>query len=258
MKKNPTVSIIVTTFNRREMLTETVNSILCQTYDDFELIIVDNLSIDGTGDYVRSLNDPRVRYLINPNYGVIAVNRNYGIKNSIGEYIAFCDDDDLWIPNKLEIQLELINSKPNLMLCYGQAASFLDDQLVRNKMNRQRIYFSHFYDLLQGNYIANSTVLLRRSVFNQIGILNESPNLREDYEMWLRVSHSYEIIGSNQALIKYRLHNNNNAGGKCAETKRAIRTLTSLVGPLKIPCYLYFPNLCIHYLKYLIYAFKGL
>jgi glycosyltransferase involved in cell wall biosynthesis len=257
-KHRPIVSVVVTTFNRVEMLSQTVDSILSQSFKDLELIIVDNLSTDGTSDYIKSLDDSRIRYLKNPNYGVIAVNRNYGVLQAKGKYIAFCDDDDLWMTDKLSKQIELLNKNPDVVLTYSHAESFLGDNIVSRKMNRRTVNQNHFFQLLRGNFIPNSSVLIKRDIFNALGGLNESINLREDYEMWLRVANNYLILGTDQVLIKYRLHRNNNAGSKVAETKRAIRTLRNLKESLHIPLHLYFPSLFIHYLKYIIYLTKTL
>ena len=255
--KKPLVSVIVTTFNRCEMLAETIQSILDQTFLDFELIVVDNMSEDGTREYINSIQDGRVRYFRNQNFGVVAKNRNYGIREAKGTYIAFCDDDDLWLPNKLEVQVTLLKKNPNKVMCYSQAESFLDNQTVKKLMIRRSVKKSHFNNLLQGNFIPNSSVLIKRDVFDRLGYLNESSELREDYEMWLRVTKSFSIHGTDQALIKYRLHSSNSAGSKVAETMRAIRTLRSLAHPLSIPFYLYFPNLLIHYFKYAFYKINA-
>lgn len=254
----PLVSVIVTTFNRASLLSQTLASILAQTFGDFELIVVDNMSTDETSNYVNGLDDERVRYFKNPNYGVIAVNRNYGVMQAKGEYVAFCDDDDLWMVDKLSKQIELLNENSNVVLTYSHAESFLGEKIISKRMNRRTVHQNHFFQLLRGNFIPNSSVLIRRDVFNALGGLNESTSIREDYDMWLRIANSYSILGIDQVLIKYRLHNNNNAGNKVAETKRAIRTLRSLVRPLHIPFYIYFPNLFIHYLKYIIYVSKNL
>ena len=252
----PNVSVVVTTYNRCQMLSETIASILNQTFQDFELIIVDNMSDDGTEQFIKSIDDCRVRYFKNPNYGIIASNRNYGISKSSGFYIAFCDDDDLWKKNKLELQLNYLNKNPNVAMCYSQAESFLDDKVVSAFTSRRVISGSHFHHLLSGNFIPNSSVVIKKQIFKDIGLLNESPHLREDYEMWLRVSKNYLIHGLTSSLIRYRLHKNNNAGSKFAETKRAIITLKSLVKHLDIPLYLYLPNLLIHYLKLSLYFFR--
>ena len=255
--KKPLVSVIVTTFNRCEMLAETIQSILQQTLSDFELIVVDNMSEDGTLEYISSIQDGRIRYFRNQNYGVIAKNRNYGIREAKGTYIAFCDDDDLWLPNKLEVQVTLLKNNPNKVMCYSQAESFLDNQTIKKLMIRRSVKKSHFINLLQGNFIPNSSVLIKRDVFDQLGYLNESSELREDYEMWLRVTKIFSILGTDQVLIKYRLHGSNNTGSKVAETMRAISTLRSVVHSLRIPVYLYFPNLLIQYFKYAFYKINA-
>lgn len=253
---NPLVSVIVTTFNRKNMLAQTLDSICKQTWRDIEVIVVDNMSQDGTESMVAELSDDRIRYFRNPNYGVIAVNRNFAMRHARGQYIAFCDDDDLWMPAKLSLQLDFLERHPNAVLCYTQATSFMDDEILKEKMISRRVTHAHFFNLLRGNFIPNSSVLVKKKVFDQLGMLNESSDLREDYEMWLRVARHYEIAGLDEPLIKYRVHLNNNAGSKVTETLRAIRTLRSIIRTLKVPRYLYIPNLGVHYLKYLFYHLK--
>jgi glycosyltransferase involved in cell wall biosynthesis len=215
------------------------------------------MSEDGTRKYIAGIQDERIRYFRNQNYGVIAKNRNYGIREAKGAYIAFCDDDDLWMPNKLGIQVTLLKNNPSQVMCYSKAESFFDNQTVKKLMIRKSVNKSHFIHLLQGHFIPNSSVLIKRDVFDQLGFLNESSELREDYEMWLRVAKNFSIVGTDQVLIKYRLHNSNNAGTKVAETMRAIKTLRSLVHSLRIPAYLYFPNLLIQYFKYAFYKINA-
>src|SRR3990172_12856550 len=99
------VSVIILTWNRAALLKEAVDSVLRQTYEHFELTIVDNESTDNTSEYVRGLGDNRVKYLSHPNQGILSVNRNFGIRRARGDYIAFCDDDDLWLPDKLKTQM---------------------------------------------------------------------------------------------------------------------------------------------------------
>ena len=104
-QEKPLVSVIVTTFNRKELLAKTIHSILSQTYKNFELVVIDNLSNYDFFSHIKSFGDDRIVAFQNQNSGIIAVNRNFGIKKAKGEYIAFCDDDDLWHPNKIEEQL---------------------------------------------------------------------------------------------------------------------------------------------------------
>lgn len=252
----PCVSIIVTTFNRRELLAETINSILLQTFADFELIVVDNMSEDGTKEYICGISDCRIKYFRNPNDGVIAVNRNFGIQRARGVYIAFCDDDDLWLPTKLDQQVFLLTKNTDVALCYTQAESFLDGKTVAPRMNRRYVYRNHFSALLRGNYFPNSSVIVRCFIFKELGLLTENPSLREDYEMWLRIAKYYTLMGIEASLIRYRMHSSNIAGNRAQETLRAIRTVRSVCNLLNLPFYLVWPNVVLQYLKYIFYRFQ--
>lgn len=251
--KTPSVSVIVTTYNRLNLLPETLSSILSQTFDDFELIIVDNMSTDGTSEYVASLTDPRIRYFRNPNHGVIAVNRNYGILQAVGQFIAFCDDDDLWMLDKLSKQVALLENTPKLALCYTNAESFVGKEMLSAKMIRRVVHHAHFWQLLRGNYIPNSSVLIRSNVFQEVGPLSESPLLREDYEMCLRIAYKHQIAGIDEPLIRYRVHIGNVAGNRVSETLRAIRTVKSVISLLSIPWYIAIPNVAFQHMKCFFY-----
>lgn len=251
--KPPCVSVIVTTYKRAKLLAETLDSILMQTYADFELIVVDNLSEDGTVEYVSSIADPRVRYFRNANHGIIAVNRNYGIRQAKGRYIAFCDDDDLWLEDKLAQQVDLLEQHANVALCYTQAKSFLGDHVLAARMNRREVRTNHFFQLLRGNFFPNSSVLIRRDVFEEMGLLTEDPTLREDYEMWLRIARRHRLMGIEASLIRYRVHMSNVAGNRAMETLRAIRTVRSVVKKLAVPHYVVWPNISFQFLKYVYY-----
>lgn len=255
--EKPSVSVIVTTYNRLNLLPETLFSILSQTFNDFELIIVDNMSMDGTSEYVASLTDPRIRYFRNPNHGIIAVNRNYGIRQAIGRYIAFCDDDDLWMLDKLSKQVALLETTPKLALCYTNAESFVGKKILSARMISRVVHQHHFWQLLRGNFIPNSSVLIRSNVFQKVGLLSESPDLREDYEMCLRIAHKHEIAGIDEPLIRYRVHVGNVAGNRVSETLRAIRTVKSVIRLLCIPWYIAIPNVAFQYLKCFFYKFTS-
>lgn len=254
---NPCVSVVVTTFNRARLLPETLDSILSQTYADFELVIVDNMSEDGTREYITDLADSRIRYFRHPNNGVIAHNRNFGIRQARGEYIAFCDDDDLWLPSKLDRQVSLMRQHLDVALCYTHAESFIDERVVSARMNRRSVYRNHFYQLLRGNFFPNSSVLIRSKVFQELGLLTEDPLLREDYEMWLRIARRYRLMGIDDSLIRYRIHPSNMAGNRADETLRAIRTVRSVINMLNIARYMVWPNIGFQFLKYIYYRTAG-
>jgi glycosyltransferase involved in cell wall biosynthesis len=253
----PCVSVIVTTFNRSKLLLETLESILSQTFNGFELIVVDNMSVDDTEELVMGIQDSRIRYFKNPNNGIIAVNRNYGIEQAKGRYVAFCDDDDLWFPDKLYQQVSFLEQNIHVMLCYTHAESFDNQKIIARRMNRRNVRRNHFLELLRGNYIPNSSVMIRRNVFQVLGLLTENSLLREDYEMWLRVAKHYNIFGIEASLIRYRIHSNNIAGNRANETLRAIRTVKSVSTMLGIPRSLVWPNIGFQYLKYIIYRLVG-
>ena len=117
MNESPLVSVIVVTYNRKELLKETIYSILNQTFEEFELIVVDNFSDYNFFLHIESFNDDRIKPFQNQNNGIIAVNRNFGINNSKGKYIAFCDDDDLWLPEKLNKQITVLEDSGCGMVC---------------------------------------------------------------------------------------------------------------------------------------------
>ena len=251
------VSVVVTTFNRVGLLRQTIQSILSQTFRDIELIVIDNESEDGTLEYLRNLDPGRVRSFQNRNYGVIAANRNLGISLSRGKYVAFCDDDDLWLPDKLDKQLAILEQYPGVALCYSNAELFRDGEILRRKMVRWRVRSHFFHRLLMGNFIPNSSAVVRRSVFDELGLLTTNPKLREDYEMWLRIARKYELAYIDEPLIKYRVHGLNIAGNRASETLRAMRTVRSVWARLDLPAAMVLPSIAFQYLKYLAYLTIG-
>ena len=195
------VSVIVTTYNRKEYLTETINSILNQTFSDFELIVVDNFSEYDFFELIASFNDKRIRGFQNANNGVIATNRNIGIKHARYEYLAFCDDDDLWISNKLETQLQfLINQKFDLV--YSNTNLVYETGQIK-QTNYKNI--NNISKLLKHNQITLSSVVLRN---NRKVLFNEQNSFvaLEDYELWIRlILEGYRFKFVESPLVNYRV-----------------------------------------------------
>jgi teichuronic acid biosynthesis glycosyltransferase TuaG len=203
------VSIIVATHNRASTLKDTVKSILLQTYENFELIIIDDNSVDHTYDIVSSFSDHRIKYfLLKESSGGPALPRNLGIKNSIGSYIAFCDDDDIWKRNKLEIQIKYLQ-KNNLDLVSTNIDCFTNDvtNIIFSSKNRK---IFNIYDLILTNQINTSTVLLKK---NKDLEFNESKHFLsngEDYLLWLKLyKKKYKFGFLNESLVFYRVWNGN-------------------------------------------------
>ena len=195
------VSVIVTTFNRKLFLRETLNSNLNQTFKDFELIIVDNYSDYNFIAHINSFNDKRIRAVQNKNNGIIAVNRNYGIKKATGKYIAFCDDDDIWFPEKLEKQI-------NCLTDYNSDLVYSNIKLIFNNRDTTVTNYSKtetLNKLLLKNQITLSSVMVKNCKKIQF---NEEKDLVavEDYELWIRL----KLLGLNfsfinEPLVGYRV-----------------------------------------------------
>lgn len=207
---NPLVSVIVTTFNRKDYLKETVDSILNQTYKNFELIVVDNFSDYDFFSHIKSFNDSRISAYQNKNNGIIAVNRNFGIKKSEGEYIAFCDDDDLWLPQKLEKQINKLNKTEDGMV-YTMQKHFGETSIFSNYYGIGPLPFKQNTStdaLLRVNCIPNSTVMVKKSLLDQIGYFDERRSFIgiEDNDFWIRVSKVATIGYIPKVFVLHRNH----------------------------------------------------
>ncbi|MDA9978134.1 glycosyltransferase, partial [Flavobacteriaceae bacterium] len=176
---NTNISVIVTTYNRQKLLRKTIYSILNQSYNDFELIIVDNYSNYNIIEFIKSFEDNRIRLFQNNNNGIISVNRNYGVYKSKSDYIAFCDDDDVWYKDKLQTQMSVFNNNPDILLNStlalktGYKSSFF-------QANFGILYRKYSLDkdcLVKLNPIIFSTVVLKKSVFLKLNGFSESKDL---------------------------------------------------------------------------------
>jgi len=202
----PKISAIVTTFNRKEFLTETVNAILNQTYADFELIIVDNYSNYHFFGLIESFNDKRIKAYQNQNNGVIAINRNVGIQHATGEYLAFCDDDDIWLPKKLNEQINFVennNLKDEKIVLYSNSIEFKEDG-SNSVTKKKKIITSK--DLIKSNEVSFSSSFFSNNLNNLK--FNELPEFFavEDYIFWMQLNLSgFTFHLQEEALIRYRV-----------------------------------------------------
>ncbi len=199
------VSVIVPTYNRANMVTKTIDSILNQSFSDFELIIVDNESDDNTETVIKSYTDERIRYYKHQNNGVVAVNRNYGIRLSQGEYIAFCDDDDLWLPEKLAKQIQEFEKDKVIGLVCTNAIVYDENGEHGKRIRGATAKDFTFNSLLWGNRIICSSVCVKKEVLDDIGLMDENPAIfsGEDYELWLRIASKYSIRYIDIPLIQF-------------------------------------------------------
>jgi glycosyltransferase involved in cell wall biosynthesis len=209
-QSNPTVSVLIAAYNAMEYLPETVESVLNQTYTDFELIIVDDGSTDCIADWVKQIEDRRLRFVSQPNKGLAAA-RNEGLKHARGELIAFLDADDLWRPAKLAMQVERMVANPKVGVVYNWVAIIDEHGALQGKVRKSNAEGNVWGQLTTGNIVeCGSVALVRRECFAKVGSFDEDLpcSCSEDWDMWLRIATSYEFAVIKEVLTLYRCHSN--------------------------------------------------
>lgn len=204
------VSVIIPTYNRADLLPMTVESVFAQTYKNYEIIIVDDGSTDNTKEIVEPyLSKSNIRYFYQENRKQASA-RNNGIRNSEGEYIAFLDSDDLWHPEKLDLQVKVLEEHPEVGLVYSNQSLLQEDSSKDEVRYPPGVLKSGniFKDLLiRKFYCSTSGLLVRKSVLDDVGFFDESlRNALEDWELSLRISKKYKAFCVDKPLFKRRLH----------------------------------------------------
>jgi glycosyltransferase involved in cell wall biosynthesis len=205
----PTVSVVIAAYNAARWIAETLDSVLAQTFRDFEVIVVDDGSTDQTSEVVAGYRD-RIRYLRKENGGEPSA-RNVGIRATRGSYIAFVDADDLWLPEKLQLQMELLSRRPDLAWVYSDAIAFdgeTGQELYKISEGAKLCAGDILRPLLLCSFIASPTPVIRRDVFEAVGYFDESPDLQigEDWNMWLRIAAKHQVGLVTRPLARHRLH----------------------------------------------------
>jgi glycosyltransferase involved in cell wall biosynthesis len=207
MRNNPLVSVIIPCFNYGQFVGEAIQSVLNQTYPDLEVIVVDDGSTDTTRDVVYSFRDPRIRYVYQENAGE-NVARNTGIQQARGEFIAFLDADDLWLPQKLEKQLRLFEEDPEVGLAYCLFSYF--DSESGNVVGFHKEYKCFRGNVLEKlyekNFIGSPTPVIKRDVFEKTGLFETDDQSVDDWTLWTKIAFHYKIDYVPEVLAKYRIH----------------------------------------------------
>lgn len=200
------ISVIITTYNRLNFIKYAIESVLTQTFNNYELIIVDDGSTDDTKNYILKKYSDKIKYIYQTNGGISKA-RNTGIKNSTGEYIAFLDVDDRWKKNKLEIQYNHIKNNNETALNYTDEIWIRNNEHLNQKKTHQK-YSGYIFDkCLKLCIISPSSALIRRKVFNEIGLFDENMEVCEDYDLWLRITLNYKVeFIPEKLIIKYGGH----------------------------------------------------
>lgn len=203
----PTVSVVMTCYNYGKYVGQSIESVLMQTYKDFELIIINDGSTDNSDSIIKCYTkDRRIHYIMQDNAGQARA-KNAGIKLSCGKYIAFLDADDLWEKEKIEMQLPLF-MRNETGVVYSNAI-WIDDESREIGRGWGSGYFrprsqkvSNY--LLYDNFIYFSSAIVRKECFDKVGIFDESLTMGIDWDLWLRMSVHYEFDYVDKHLIKYR------------------------------------------------------
>ena len=221
----PKVSVVIPACNCEKFIAETLDSVLSQTFKDYEIIIIDS-SNDNTKSILDRYYKDRIRYYFQERKCVASA-RKLGAKLSQGKYIAFLDADDIWFPDKLISQLKVMDSNSESALLSTDGQSFnqngiilesmvrrpadIYDSALRNKMlelkfNDSSYLKGDFYkDLLKGNFVFTSSALIRKKCVETVGYFNENLFISDDYDYWLRIAREYPIIYFNKVTAKYRI-----------------------------------------------------
>jgi len=251
----PEVSIVIPTYNRANFLEKAVQSVLNQTFKDFELIIVDDGSVDNTKEVIKQYveKDPRVKYFYQKNSGGTSVPRNVGIENSKGSYLAFLDSDDQWLPEKLEKQVLFFKNTKDKQLGFLDCGALVINASDESIIAKYKLPYSYrgniFEKILKNNFILTpSGIFIKRIVLETIGKFDEDFKMLTDWDLYLRISKNYNFDFINESLFKYYVHKENIT--KTLDRKEIIKDVINLFEKHKNDYSQYFPNLYIENLRY--------
>ncbi len=228
------VSVIIPAYDSEKFISETIMSVLNQTYKDYELIIVDDGSTDNTAAIVKryvSLHN-NIRYIYQPHHGQSEA-KNIGIRESKGEFIAFLDHDDIWLPNKLEKQIKALSPSNYKIICCDMQL-YENGELISGSA-LERLGFKYirsgfvYNEILWNCFLFSSTVLLNRDCFRTVGVFNGYYKMAEDYDLWLRMAKIYPISFMNERLVMRRLHAHNLSKNMFFSWSSLILLFTSLL-----------------------------
>ena len=201
----PSVSVVIATYNYGRFLPGAIDSVLAQSHQNFELTVVDDGSLDNTPDVIRPyLSDPRIRYIRTENRGQPAAD-NTGIRASRAEWIAFLDADDLWLPTKLEKQLCLGNRHPEVGVVYTRRHNMDPDGFLLETKQPDLYRGRILEEIFLNNFVCFSSSMVRRDVFDRVGLFDERRHRTLDYDLWLRSARFYQFDFVDEPLVKYRV-----------------------------------------------------
>jgi len=209
MTNRPLISIVINCFNGEKYLKKAINSVICQTYDNWEIVFWDNMSTDNSLEIVNSFKDERIKYFRSASHTQLGEARNLAISKCRGQWIGFLDSDDMWHCEKLTFYLESLSKYSyvsNVSLIYSR--TYIVDKLdhVISGNNYVSTGYIHNKLLKKGNFIVFSSVLIHEKALKMAGNISESLNFCEDYELLLKITNNHFSIGIDKYLTYYRVH----------------------------------------------------
>ncbi|MBI3313699.1 MAG: glycosyltransferase [Candidatus Omnitrophica bacterium] len=222
------LSVIIPTFNREARLRQAIRSVLAQRDISFELLIVDDGSTDGTQGMIEE-EFPQAAYIYQDNQGPAAA-RNRGIERSRGQWIAFLDSDDEWLMGKLEAQMDFFSSHPEYRICQTEEIWIRNGRRV-NPMKKHRKYGGWIFEkCLPLCVISPSAVMIERSLFEEVGLFDESLPACEDYDLWLRIAAKFPVgLIEKPYVTKYGGHADQRSHEFPAMDKFRIKSLSKII-----------------------------
>jgi len=204
----PQISVIVPVYNGKKTIQETIESVLNQTFSDFELIVINDGSQDSTLEVIANIQDARLQVFSYPNAGV-AASRNRGLSHACGKFISFLDADDLWTPDKLEAQLKALQENPQAAVAYSWTDHIDESSQFLTPGPHITVSGDIYARLLLGNFLSNgSNVLVRTQALLEVGAFEQSLAPAEDWDMWLRLAAHYHFVAVASPQILYRISTN--------------------------------------------------
>jgi glycosyltransferase involved in cell wall biosynthesis len=217
LNDQPLISVVIPTYNRTSFLKLTLESVLHQTYQNFEIIVVDDGTSNDENLFLCNTFE-KVRYIKIENSGGPAKPRNVGIREAKGKYMAFVDDDDLWLPQKLKIQVAILNNNPSFGLVHSCCELIDEKGILKNVLigrpGSPDVKHGDVSLRMMGNWtLMTSSVIIRKEVLEKVGIFNEEmPAAGEDVEFWVRCSFETKFYYIDESLAQYRVHSGNISG----------------------------------------------
>jgi len=200
------ITVVIPAYNRYTFLKRAISSVLAQTYSVSEIIVIDDGSTDETFKIQEDF--PSIKYIFQPNAGVSSA-RNLGIKNAKSEWIAFLDSDDEWHQEKIEAQVAFHKANSEFLMSYTDEVWFRNSEAVKIPKKFHKYGGEIFKHCLSHCIIAPSAVLMHKSLFNECGIFDESLEVCEDYDLWLRIAFENRVgLVDKKLIIKYAGHEN--------------------------------------------------